>query len=121
MTSSFKIRQAIFILFVSLLPTICGCFSSGNNMSNSERIRARILKYPTTNPDAVEKSIYTSLKNKQYDEAIKQCKKLRETHPDDDNIYLLEGWAYLRKGEYPSSIDRFSRIINSDKIRGDVY
>ena len=121
MRSLFGIRQAIIILFVFLLLTTCGCVSSGDNMSNSERIRARVLKYPKTNPDTVEKSIYTSLKNKQYDEAIKQCEKLREIRPDDDNVYLLEGYAYQRKREYPSSIDWFSRIINSDKNRGDVY
>lgn len=121
MTSLSGTKQANIILFVFLLLATCGSVNFGDNMSSLDRVRANMKKYQQTNVDSGEKPIYTSIKNKQYDKAIKQCEKLREIRPDDHTVYRLEGFAYQQKGEFPSSIDRFSRIINSDKTKGDVY
>lgn len=117
-TPSIGIRQSIIILFALILMFTCGCVSSRNTGTGVERVQAQYKKYLQTHPDAGEKEIYDALKNKQYDEAIKQCKKLRKLRPDDNDVYLLEGLAYYNKKDYLSSIDRFSQVIVFDKNRG---
>ena len=125
MISSLGIKQAIIILFIFLFLVTCGCLSYGGTGTSLDRFKANYAKYQQAHDNSGQKSylapIYNSLKNRQYDNTVNQCEKLRETHPDDNNVFLLEGYAHQLKKDYSSSIDRLSRIIDSDKIRGDAY
>ena len=125
MTPFFKANKAIIIIFLFILLFTGGCVNSNDTKSPLQQVidstNEFLLKHAGKADESDLKPIYAALSKKQYDAAIKKCEKLREKHPDDNNIYLLEGYAYGRKGNYSSSIDRFSHIIDSDKTRGDAY
>ncbi len=125
MTLFIKTNRAIIILFLFIMFFTCGCVTSNDTRSSMQKVRDNSNEWLRKNAGKTYNSdlklIYVDLSNNRYDKVIKQCEKLREIRPDDHTVYLLEGYAYQRKGEYPSSIDWFSRIINSDKNRGDVY
>ncbi|MCK5878158.1 MAG: tetratricopeptide repeat protein [Holophagae bacterium] len=65
--------------------------------------------------------IYKKLKNKDYDNAIKKCRKLRKKHLYKDYSYFLEGMAFYFKKDYITASDRFSQSIALSNKRGEAY
>ncbi|MCK5664021.1 MAG: hypothetical protein KAI17_11070, partial [Thiotrichaceae bacterium] len=103
----------------------CGFVSSGNTGTSIEQFKANFTEVMQNQGDDSDMSylasIYKALNSKQYDKAIQEAEKFRNMRPGDNNVYLLEGYAYMGKKEYLSSTDRFSHIIDSDNTRGDAY
>jgi len=120
-----KTNRASIILFLFILLFICGCVNFNDTKSPLQQVIDSTNEFLRKNAKKADNSdlvpIYTALKNRQYDNAVTLCEKLRKTHPDDNSVFLLEGYAYRLKKDYSSSIDRLSRIIVSDKTRGDAY
>lgn len=65
--------------------------------------------------------IYKKLKDKDYDNAIKKCRKLRKKHLYKDYSYFLEGMAYYLKKDHQMASEMFKEAIAINDKRGDAY
>lgn len=58
---------------------------------------------------------------KRYEEALVQYEKLREMMPGDPGVLLQTGRSYLEMGEPGKALEFFSKAIQIDPKRGEVY
>jgi len=121
----FKINKIIgLLIFVLLLQTLSGC-TPNDGLTPGQRVRNNVdewmRKQGETNKPLFLDGVYQQLRNGNPEQAITECEYLRSLRPDDNDVYMLEAYAYGEIKDYSSAVDRFSRVISSDPSRGDAY
>ena len=65
--------------------------------------------------------IYKSLYNRNYPEIINQAERLKARYPNDNTLYYLQGYAYLKTNNEALALQCFSKAISLNRNKGDVY
>lgn len=66
-------------------------------------------------------SVYEYISAGELNKAIKECEEIRAIRPNDEDVYIAEGYAYHEKEDYPAAISRFSGAISIDPAGGVPY
>ncbi len=123
MTTHSKFKLVIAILLFIVFGFISGCVSSNDSRSAEKKIQERIMSQPLN--DAGQAGyltpVYQSLKDKQYNTAINQAENLKSAHPNDADLFYLQGIAYYKKNDPTSALRYFEKTISINSKRGDAY
>ena len=65
--------------------------------------------------------IYQSLYNRNYPDVITQAERLKARYPNDDTLYYLQGYAYLKNNNETLALGCFSKSISLNRNKGDVH
>ncbi len=129
MTTHFRLKWAIAILLFIVFGFISGCVSSSDTRTPrqkfSDGVKQGLAIQDLKKAGKAEKqyllSIYASLKNKQYNNAINQAENLKSAHPNDEDLFYLQGIAYFGKNDLASAQSYFEKTISMNHNRGDAY
>jgi len=66
------------------------------------------------NPEAELKIVLAYLQQNQFDAALSALSELEKKRPNDSNVYILQGAAYLGKGERGNARKSFERAVALD-------
>ncbi len=102
MITRFKLAPGMVIL--SFILIICfGSFDGADAKSNR--------LYP----------IYKSLYNRNYPDVINQAQRLKARYPNDNTLYYLLGYAYVKTNHEALALQCFSKSISLNRNKGDVH
>jgi len=129
MKSNCRVKQSVTILLLLSLVFIWGCAGSPDSRSIAQKVRNNVhasgikeILQETGNTDKrYLVPIYTALREKQYNKAITLAKKLQSVHPDDENLYYIQGIAYLEQNDLMTALRYFEKTSSINNNRGDAY
>jgi len=129
MKSNCRFKQPVTTLILLSLVFIWGCAGSHDSRSNTQKIRDRVHAYgiketlqETGNADKKYLvTVYTVLRQKQYNKAITLAENLQSVHPGDADLYYIQGIAYLEQNDLLTALRYFEKTSSIDNNRGDAY
>lgn len=124
----FKIKMIKITLFLFMMFFTYSCVSTGgtnNSRTSLQKVQDNYTQYTLKKVDKSSKAyivpIYSTLKNKQYDQAIRLSEQLKAKHPDDDELYFLQGFSYFEKRELSTALPLFEETLLLNPDRGDAH
>ena len=64
--------------------------------------------------------IYSALQRQEYNNVLEQIESLDYTYPNNEDLFYIQGIAYIRKGHYSKALDCFNKTILINNQRGDA-
>jgi len=127
--TDYPLKQASTVLFLFILLLTWGCASSNDHRTIEQKIQDSV--YRSIAEDILEKTgnadkeyllpVYVAMKKKEYNSVINQAESLKSEHPNDEDLYYIQGVAYYEKGDYASALRYFEKTVSMNSNRGEAF
>lgn len=87
---------------------------------SSTKEQKKLLKKAGKKDKAYLIPIYYALQEREYNNALSQIESLDYTYPNNEDLYYLEGLAYLKKNHLSKALNSFNKCIAINQNRGDA-
>ena len=129
MKSNCRFKQSVMTLLLLSLVFIWGCAGSHDSRSNTQKIRAHVytggIKETLQETGNADKKylvpIYAALRQKQFSKAITLAENSQSVHPEDADLYYIQGIAYLEQNNLLTALRYFEKTSSINNNRGDAY